>query len=88
MICISKYEFSKEDYEMYKSFFENRLDKIEIVSTDSVKPSTNQKHDKTFKEILKNKKEMTQFLKQFIGIGVRIDIWTHLMRECIMDYVY
>ena len=38
MICISKYEFSKEDYEMYKSFFENRLDKIEIVSTDSVKP--------------------------------------------------
>ena len=20
--------------------------------------------------------------------GVRIDIWTHFMRECIMDYVY
>ena len=70
MVCISKYEFSKEDYEMYKSFFENRLDKIEIVSADSVKPSANQKHDKTFKEILKNKKEMMQFLKQFIGMEV------------------
>lgn len=21
-------------------------------------------------------------------IGVRIDIWTHLMRGCIMNYVY
>ena len=21
-------------------------------------------------------------------VGVRIDIWTHLMRECIMNYVH
>ena len=73
MICIGKYEFSKEDYEMYKSFFENRLDKVKIVSIDSV----NQKHDKTFKEILSNKKEMTKFLEQFIGMEVEEELEKH-----------
>lgn len=24
----------------------------------------------------------------FRGIGVRIDIWTHFMRECIINYVH
>ena len=73
MICIGKYEFSKEDYEMYKSFFENRLDKVKIVSIDSV----NQKHDKTFKEILSNKQEMTKFLEQFIGMEVEEELEKH-----------
>ena len=27
-------------------------------------------------------------LKKERGIGVRIDIWTHLMRGCIINYVH
>ena len=26
--------------------------------------------------------------KRYIQIGVRIDIWTHLMRGCIINYVH
>ena len=27
-------------------------------------------------------------IEQNINLGVRIDIWTHLMRGCIINYVY
>lgn len=64
---MEKYEFSRDDYLMYKEFFENRLNEIEVVSKDIVY----QKHDKTFKDILKDKKEMSKFLKQFIGLEVK-----------------
>ena len=66
-----KYEFSQEDYEMYKCFFEKRLDELEIVSIDSENKNVNQRHDKSFREILKNKKEMSKFLEQFIGLEVK-----------------
>ena len=61
-----KYEFSKEDYLMYKEFFEEKINEIEIVSIDSVR----QKHDKTFKEVLGEEKEMSKFLKQFVGLEI------------------
>ncbi len=32
--------------------------------------------------------EKMKLTKSIVEIGVRIDIWTHLMRECIMNYVY
>lgn len=47
-------------------------------------------------ELPKEKEEIDEFLKKVVGLndeyeeymindfGVRIDIWTHLMRECIM----
>ena len=68
---MEKHEFSKEDFLMYKKYFEKELEKLEIepsiVKKQKIKPRVHQKHDKTFKEILSNKNEMAQFLKQFIG---------------------
>ena len=31
---------------------------------------------------------MDKILSDIATAGVRIDIWTHLMRGCIMNYVY
>ena len=68
---MEKHEFSKEDFLMYKKYFEKELEKVEIepslIKKEKIKPRVHQKHDKTFKEILSNKNEMAQFLKQFIG---------------------
>ena len=36
--------------------------------------------------LLKHLKEKRKLSDR--SIGVRIDIWTHLMRECIINYVY
>lgn len=32
--------------------------------------------------------EKMKLTKSIVEIGVRIDIWTHFMRECIIDYVH
>lgn len=32
--------------------------------------------------------EKMKLTKSIVEIGVRIDIWTHLRREYIMNYVY
>ena len=38
---------------------------------------------------LKAPKRLTFFLtKDICALGVRIDIWTHFMRGCIIDYVH
>lgn len=37
---------------------------------------------------MKVRKCMTEKEKRDKQDGVRIDIWTHLMRECIMNYVH
>ena len=72
---MEKHEFSKEDFLMYKKYFEKELEKVEIepsiIKKEKIKPRVHQKHDKTFKEILSNKNEMAKFLKQFIGEEVK-----------------
>ena len=68
IIFLNKFEFSQKDYEMYKKAFEKQLNSINLILGKT--KSTNQKHDKTFRGILKNKKEMSQFLKQFIELEV------------------
>lgn len=64
---MEKYEFSEKDYLMYEFHFVNEM-KSEILGT--VSKVRTQKHDKTFKEVLKDKKEMSTFLKQFIELEV------------------
>ena len=65
IIYLEKYEFSKEDYLMYKNYFDNKAENIEMIR------KTNQKHDKSFKSILKSEKEMTKVLKQYVGMEVK-----------------
>lgn len=64
---LEKYEFSQEDYLMYQFHFVNEKEN-EIIGTAS--KAKMQQHDKTFKEVLKNKKEMSKFLKHFIALEV------------------
>lgn len=64
---LEKYEFSQEDYLMYEFHFVNEK---ENQLTGTVSKVRTQKHDKTFKEVLKDKKEMSEFLKQFIELEV------------------
>lgn len=64
---MEKYEFSHEDYLMYEFHFVNEKENKIVGTASKVKC---QKHDKTFKEVLKDKKEMSKFLKQFIELEV------------------
>lgn len=64
---MEKYEFLQDDYLMYEFHFVNKKEN-EIVGT--VSKVMAQKHDKTFKDVLKDKREMSEFLKQFIGLEV------------------
>lgn len=66
---MEKYQFSQEDYLMYQFYFVNKEDN-KIVG--KLSKGISQKHDKTFKEVLKDKKEMTIFLKQFIEMEVDV----------------
>lgn len=67
---MEKYEFSHDDYLMYQFHFVN-MNQNEILGTAS--KLLNQRHDRTFKEVLKHKKEMSKFLKNFIGLEVDIN---------------
>jgi len=64
---LEKYEFSQEDFLMYQFHF---ISKKEKQLTGTVSKVVTQKHDKSFKEVLKDKKEMSEFLRQFIGLEV------------------
>lgn len=64
---MEKYEFSQYDYLMYEFHFVNEK---ENQLTGTVSKVRTQKHDKTFKEVLKDKKEMSKFLKQFMELEV------------------
>ena len=67
---LEKYEFSQEDYLMYEFHFVNEK---ESQLTGTVSKVRKQNHDKTFKEVLKDKKEMSRFLKQFIELEVDVN---------------
>ncbi len=64
---MEKYEFSHEDYLMYQFHFVNEKENQILGTASKVRC---QKHDKTFKEVLKDKKEISEFLKQFLGLEV------------------
>ena len=64
---LEKYEFSQEDYLMYEFHFVNEKENKLAGTVSKVRT---QKHDKTFKEILKDKEEMSEFLKQFMELEV------------------
>lgn len=64
---LEKYEFSQEDYLMYEFHFVNEKENQLAGTVCKVRT---QKHDKTFKEVLKDKEEMSKFLKEFIELEV------------------
>lgn len=69
-----KYGLSREDFIKYKDYFFKMLEKSGIQDDKDVNEQGNsvkQKHDKSFKDILVDEKEMAKFLKQFIGIEVK-----------------
>lgn len=54
---------------MYKDFFSTNFDTTKIVAIDSI----DKKHDKIFKNILSDVKEMQQFLKDFLEMEVNAE---------------
>ena len=72
-----KYGLTRGDFIRYKDYFFKMLEKsgIENLDTDikfdELGKSVKQKHDKSFKDILVDEKEMSKFLEQFIGIKVK-----------------
>ena len=54
---------------MYKDFFSENLDIEKIVAKDSI----DKKHDKIFKSILSDVKEMQRFLKDFLEMEVNVE---------------
>ena len=54
---------------MYKDFFSANLDTTKIVAIDSI----DKKHDKIFKNILSDVKEMQEFLKDFLEMEVNVE---------------
>ena len=61
---MEKLGFDNKDYELYKDYFGTNFVHKKAVVKDNVY----QKHDKTFKEILKKSNEMSEFLETFVKI--------------------
>ena len=61
---MEKLGFDNKDYELYKDYFGTNFVHKKAVAKDNVY----QKHDKTFKEILKKSNEMSEFLETFVKI--------------------
>ena len=59
-------EVSEEDMLMYKIYFFNEIEKVELKYK-----KVYYKHDKSFKFILANKEEMAEFLGQFLGVRLK-----------------
>ena len=59
-------EVSEEDMLMYKIYFFNEIEKVELKYKNVY-----YKHDKSFKFILANKEEMAEFLSQFLGVRLK-----------------
>ena len=82
MLHIEKYEFTYEDYlNYYDSLYCNTSEEILCVQEESTpytldenkKKTGDKKHDKIFKEILQNPKEMAQFINNFTTHKVNAD---------------
>lgn len=72
------YGLSRVDFIKYKNYFFKILEESGIqeerkIKVDVKEKSVKQKHDKSFKDILVDKKETVKFLEQFIGIEVKIE---------------
>ena len=65
-----KYGLSRADFIKYKDYFFKMLEESGV-QNDVQEKSVNQKHDKSFKDILVDEKEMSKFLEQFIEIKVK-----------------
>ena len=64
---MEKLGFDNKDYELYKDYFGTNFVHKKVVAKDNVY----QKHDKTFKEILKKSNEMSEFLETFVKIKIK-----------------
>ena len=91
------------EYYLYKKELKRNKEKsgilnekiFAIIALKNIKPNSYEKLQNDEGEIyklIKNKDALYEKLKENseneIEIGVRIDIWTHLMRGCIINYVY
>ncbi len=65
-MLIEKNDISEEELLLYKDILPKNLPKIKIVSIGGV----DKKHDKTFKNILSDIKEMSKFLSQYLNLEV------------------
>lgn len=84
MVFIEKFEFTYQDYLRYCYYFpKETADKFFSVAEESVeyvfeeneimfeKKTRDKKHDKIFKDILQNKKEMAKFITHFMNCKVK-----------------
>ena len=78
---MEKLGFDNKDYELYKDYFGTNFVHKKVVAKDKVY----QKHDKTFKEILKKSNEMSEFLETFVKIknGMSQQNFLKLRKEII-----
>ncbi len=63
---MEKYEFSHEDYLMYQFHFVNEKENQILGTASKVRC---QKHDKTFKEVLKDKKRNVRIFETIFRTG-------------------
>ena len=82
MIFIGKYEFTYEDYLNYcdslychasKEYLCIAEESVPYTADENSKKTGDKKHDKIFKEILQNPKEMVQFINNFTNHKVNVD---------------
>ena len=82
MLCIKKYEFTYEDYLNYYDSLYCRASEALLCVREESTPYTldknkqktgDKKHDKIFKEILQNPKEIAEFMNNFTKHKVNSD---------------
>ena len=66
---------------VFKNWYDNLVD--EVNKNENEKEKTISGH-----ALINLEKFCISFYKTYNPIGVRIDIWTHFMRGCIIDYVH
>ena len=72
---------SKATQASQKTTQEKEREEIKMaVTSDNMKDITGDERE--------SEDDIENFQKELDNIGVRIDIWTHLMRGCIINYVH
>ena len=74
-------QISQEDMLIFKTYFFRELDKARVIDK-----GIHQKHDKSFKFILSSKKEMSDFLRQFIGLNIEVEMLEEQKNNFINEY--
>ena len=93
MINISKFEFTYQNYLQYLYLQPNIEDTLYVAEDSAdyfLKESKNKdkKHDKIFRDILQDKTEMTEFIKNFINSNIKEELEQYKENYITKEYKY